>query len=280
MAHRRRRIDQDSIESMISEGFGQGTLINYKPWLQVRDVPSSGVCSRVKGWTTGRVHEFFSQNELRYFYLLDWSMVVVDIREQYPLLPLSETLLLAKELGISHPANPRTQKPIAMTTDFAITVRQSVGVTQQARTIKPKETLSSTRTLEKLEIERCYWQRRGISWGIVTESEIPQTFASNVAWVHPFRDRDTLALSSQQIEAITQLLTQAVVGSSLPLATITTDCDERLGLQAGTSLCVVRHLIATRQWLVDMTQPLQTRAALFVRQLLTAPPNQGMGEVG
>ncbi|XWK90298.1 MAG: hypothetical protein U7127_09685 [Phormidium sp.] len=137
MAHRRRRIDQDSIESMISEGFGQGTLINYKPWLQVRDLPSSGVCSRVKGWTTGRVHEFFSQNELRYFYLLDWSMVVVDIREQYPLLPLEETLLLAKELGISHPANPRTQKPIAMTTDFAITIRQSVGVTQQARTIKP-----------------------------------------------------------------------------------------------------------------------------------------------
>jgi len=111
-----------------------------------------GVSSRVKGWTTDRVHELFSQLELRYFYLLDWSVLVTDIREQYPLLPLEETKEIAHQLNIRHPANPRTKDPIVMTTDFVVTVGQSIGVTEQARTVKPKEKLSSVRVLEKLEI--------------------------------------------------------------------------------------------------------------------------------
>ncbi len=187
MSKRKENSNTTRIEQQIRQGFGQGRGCDYKPWLVVRDVPSVGVSSRVKGWTTDRVHELFSQLELRYFYLLDWSVLVTDIREQYPLLPLEETKEIAHQLNIRHPANPRTKDPIVMTTDFVVTVGQSIGITEQARTVKPKEKLSSVRVLEKLEIERRYWQRRGISWGIVTESEISKVFADNVAWIHPFR---------------------------------------------------------------------------------------------
>lgn len=37
------------------------------------------------------MHHFLSKLETNYFYWLDWSPIVSDIREQYPLLPLEET---------------------------------------------------------------------------------------------------------------------------------------------------------------------------------------------
>jgi hypothetical protein len=88
MGKRKCSSDSAYIKEHIRQGFGQGRGADYKPWLGVRDVPSTGVSSRVKGWTTSRVHEFFSQNELHYFYLLDWSMVVSDIRSSVPVIAI------------------------------------------------------------------------------------------------------------------------------------------------------------------------------------------------
>jgi hypothetical protein len=54
----------------------------------------------------------FSQLEVNYFYALEWSESVTDIREQYPLLPLDETLDIAQACGFTHPKAPRTNQPI------------------------------------------------------------------------------------------------------------------------------------------------------------------------
>jgi hypothetical protein len=280
MVKRKRLLNATNIEEHISQGFGQGRGCDYKPWLVVRDVPSVGVSSRVKGWTTKRVHELFSQLELRYFYLLDWSVLVADIREQYPLLPLEETQEIAQQLNIRHPTNPRTKDPIVMTTDFVVTVGQSIGVTEQARTVKPKEKLSSARVLEKLEIERRYWQNRGISWGIVTENEISKAFADNVAWIHPFRYPSSLSLKEIEIEQISYVLTKQVMQTDTPLAAITTDCDNQLGLPPGTSLCVARHLLASRHWIVDMNRAIQPREKLLLLKVSPQVSELQMGEVG
>ena len=59
-----------------------------------------------------------------------------------------------------------------MTTDFLITITNSGGTTHVARTIKPSKELENERTIEKFEIERSYWEERGIDWGIITEKEI------------------------------------------------------------------------------------------------------------
>jgi len=40
--------------------------------------------------------------EAKYFYLLEWADDVVDIREQFPLLPVSDTELIADEFGFKH----------------------------------------------------------------------------------------------------------------------------------------------------------------------------------
>ncbi len=50
--------------------------------------------------------------ERNYFYLTEFSDAVLDIREQFPLLPQEETIVIAEELGIKHPADPKTGDPI------------------------------------------------------------------------------------------------------------------------------------------------------------------------
>ena len=122
MAGHRILIDQDSVSRFEKAGRGKGTGKDYLPWLRVQDVPSKGLSTRVEGWKTKRIHHFLSQLELLYYYVLEWSRAILDIREQYPLLPLEETISIAQSCGIPHPAHPKTKKPVVFTTDFLLTV--------------------------------------------------------------------------------------------------------------------------------------------------------------
>ncbi|MCK0473828.1 TnsA endonuclease N-terminal domain-containing protein [Alkalihalobacillus sp. APA_J-10(15)] len=106
-------------------------------WLNIQEVSSLGRSTRLKGNKIPRQYEFLSDLERNYFYLFEYPDSVVDIREQYPLLPIEETLLIADELGIKHPKDPKTQEPIVMTTDFVVTTKDKEN-TDVARTIKYK----------------------------------------------------------------------------------------------------------------------------------------------
>ncbi|MBD0345736.1 MAG: TnsA endonuclease N-terminal domain-containing protein [Coleofasciculus sp. Co-bin14] len=281
MAKRKRQTDKTAIDKRISDGRGQGRGSDYKPWLLVQDVPSQGLATRIKGWKTKRVHHLLSNLELNYFYVLEWSPVVFDIREQYPLLPLEETLAIAEQSGIRHPTDPKTKEPVVMTTDFFITVPRSIEVIEQARTLKTAKDLQSKRTVEKLEIERCYWHNRNIDWGIVTEQEIPQALAKNVDWLHAFfRIEDLSPLSETEIRRIATALTLRMAQGNAVLTDLTAECDDKLGLQPGTALSVSRHLIANRRWLVDMNKPIQPNKSLVLLTTPSVEPYRAAGGAG
>lgn len=258
MAKRRRGKGERSIRRSIRDGRGKGRGADYNPWLRIQDVPSRGLVTRIKGWKTGRVHHLLSLLELWYFYVLEWSQKVTDIREQYPLLPLEETLETARRLGVRHPTDPVTQQPIVMTTDFLVTVRRGGSEVDEARTVKCERDLLSKRVLEKLEIERRYWEARGVDWRIVTEKQIPVVLAKNVQWFHQYRDREDFStVSAVEAEQIISVLTQSVTaGGRLPLRAVTLRTDDRLGLEPGTSLSLARHLMACRRWRVSMGTPI------------------------
>ena len=148
----------------------------------------------------------------------------------------------------------------------------------EARTVKFAKDLQSEQTLEKLEIERRYWQIRNIDWGIVTEYEIPEVLARNVEWLHPFLHAENLSpLSEREIFRIATALTLRVAKGNVPLVNITDECDDQLGLSPGTGLSVVRHLIANRQWQTDKNRPLQPSKPLV---LLAAPLVESYRTVG
>jgi hypothetical protein len=179
MAKRRRIIISASgIEKRIKEGRGQGRGPNYLPWLFIHDVPSKGLAWRIKGWKTGRPHHLLSDFEHNYQLIKDWDPSVIDIREQYPLLPLEETLAIAEECNIRHPS-----------------VRHPT--------------------------------KRGVV--------IPEVIIQEAA----------------------AIMTAEVQHSTCSLSQIALECDERLHLQPGTCLTIAYHLLATRQWKIDMQIPIQ-----------------------
>lgn len=99
MAKRHRTWNEQKYRRYIKEGRGQGTLSAYKPWIMIHDFPSLGRVSRVFGNTMGRIHHLLSNMELSYFYILDWSDKVCDIREQYPLFNIAAVLEIADKAG-------------------------------------------------------------------------------------------------------------------------------------------------------------------------------------
>jgi hypothetical protein len=243
-------LTEAGIARHIAKGYGQGAGNAYKPWLEIRHVPSLGKSSRPLGWKTDRIHHFLSQLELRYFYMLEWSDSVIDIQEQFPLLPIGETREIAHMMGVNHPRAPKTEALMVMTTDFLITTKEGTF----ARCIKPAKELESPRTLEKLEIERAYWERKHTDWKIVTEHEIDIQLAKNVEWIHTKRELKNLApLDEADIETIQRALATEL-GRSQPLGKTCREVDKATGYEVGASLSVFRHLLATKTWAVDMSQ--------------------------
>lgn len=270
MAKRNRSTTLSVIERRIKEGRGQGHFADYKPWITVHDVPSRGVVTRILGWKSGRLHHYLSEHfELAHHYQLEWSQVVVDIREQYPLLPLEKTLYIANKLGIKHPTDPKTKHPIVMTTDMLLTVRRDNELEFIAHSIKPTTNLNK-RVLEKLEIERRFFKDAGISWHLITENQINYDLVKNVEWLHSARiieEIDNLVPSA--IRELEPLLFEGIKKREKPLAKTTQEFDQQLGLEPGTCIQVVKHLVANRYWLVDMTkrirptlEPLETERGL------------------
>jgi len=252
MAKRNRTTDESKIQKRIRRKRGEGKGANYLPWLTVQDVPSQGLATRIRGHKTKRIHHLLSKLETDFFCLLEMSSQVIDIREQYPLLPLEETRTIAEICGIRYPTDPKTQRPIVMTTDFLITRLWQGKQVDIARTIKYCQDLASKRTLEKLEIERRYWQSRQVNWGIVTEKELPPVLVQNCRLLRDYLELPEEYLLEHETDAILETLTLKIEhNKNIALRKAALECDCDLGLAKGTSLTVAYHLIATRQWGVD-----------------------------
>lgn len=257
MAKRKR---SPSIEKKLKDGRGQGLGIDYKPWVTIQDVPSLGRATRLKGVKIPRQFEFLSDLERNFFYLLEYSNLEIDIREQYPLLPIEETIIIADELGIKHPTNPKTGEPIVMTTDFLITVIKNQQLQHLARTLKYKDELMNERVLEKFEIERVYWERQDINWGIVTELEIPKDMAHSIAFVHGYADLSVIEgfeeVTAYDIEDMSIYFIKKLLAEDQTVKQISKEFERDFGMVVGCGLSLFKHLIITKAIEVDLLEKL------------------------
>lgn len=250
--------DEQKYKRYLKEGRGQGEGSIYKPWINVQDFPSKGWSTKTPGWKTKRMYQFMSDVELMYFYLLEWADIVTDIREQFPLLDLEETERIAEELGIKHPIDRKTGFPRVLTTDFLITAVVNGKKINIARTVKQFSELDKKRVIEKFEIERRYWTARNIDWGIVTEKEILLTVAKNVEWLHDARELELDSQYNQQdLLNIVSVLKENLLESGKPIHKVLRDLDTEMNMSKGTSLYLLKYLIAHKQILVDMTRKLE-----------------------
>ena len=264
---KRKRIDGSrAIERRLAEGRGQGQGAAYKPYIEIHDLASRGQANRVKSPLHGRTCHLLSLLETDWFYAIHALPGLKDIREQYPLLELDETLAIADQLGIVHPTDPKSQEPCVVTTDFLLTFQDGLREYGRAIAIKPAADLASERVLEKLEIERIYWSARNVDWRILTEKELPRALVKNMRWLLPHLDLPTSGeFTLEQIQRVRSLMEPEFAAGLHSLAAIAAACDDRLGLTPGASLCVARHLIGVGTWAVDLMVEIDPRKPIQLR---------------
>ncbi len=228
-------------------GLGEGK--DYKPWLRVQDVKSKGIRSQIYGRKTQRVHHLLSSIESQLFYISEFSDSVIDIREQFPLLPINYTQKIAQLIGVEHPTHPTSGEPIVITTDFLLTISTEHGIRYQAISVKPEDEVNNQRVLEKIDIERVCWELLNVPFGLFVGNELTRTQSKNIDWATaPFRE-DLMPFSDEQVTAALHTLEigQRFVEDVCDLFTTSdiTSHDE--------SLTLLRYLIASKLIDVDLS---------------------------
>jgi hypothetical protein len=237
--------DQKRLKDKRGEGNGK----TYIPFSQVGDFSSSGESVRVKSTTVGRLHHFHSGIELAAFLIFDWYTTTSDIREQFPI-PLQDSLIICRQLGIKH---PQTKGKLTIaSTDLLLDLK---GGNQLAIAVKPAEALNDKRVLEKLQIEKSYWENKGVKWQLFTEKEVSDGLKENLKWLKPFLDKNI----SDAYEIIgIDVFNLADRFSKFPNNKVAKFCgqlDDQYQLQPGHHVEILRFAVAHRYLLVDINKP-------------------------
>lgn len=268
MAKHRYGFDEAKIARFHKEGRGLGAGKEYKPWLTIQDVPSLGRSSRLPGATTGRLHHLLSDVESSAFLLFDWEEAVTDIREQYPL-DRDETRRIAAEMGVPHPKDRKSGAELVMTTDLLVDMTRQGTSVLLPRAVKPASELGDRRTLEKLEIERRYWNGKGADWGLITEREYLKQRVENLRWMAEMRSLAELEAPYPHYwdDRCQRLLAVLKVAQGMAIDTVFSQLETEHGFGSGEALTALRHLLAIKRIGINLDEEFNTAAPVAVLTL-------------
>lgn len=244
----------------------------YRPWVTVRQSRTHGQGQIIDSYKTGRLHHLLSRGELRAFLHLERDKHVVDILEQYPL-PITQTMELATQLNILHPGNYKERHKHdwripakTMTTDFLVIRKNGSKHEFQpysfkyAASLDPNETSRAavTRTLAKLELEKAFWQTRGLDLIIATERNFDKTVAYNLTYLRECFYYNHMLDVSEELNAVVvyqyKYFLQKYPESSLKTQSLRVT--EELNISPFQALCLFQRAAYQGYLPVDLTQPI------------------------
>lgn len=192
---------------------------------------------------------FFSDLEQEYYYLLSWQDDVIDIREQYPLFPVSDTERIAEELGVKHPQNIGLGNSAVMSTDFLIISQSDNKTVLRARAVKYQKELEKPRTREKLAIERAYWEERDVEWRVVTEKSFNRTISKNIKRLegYYFDPFESICSSDEKFRYVNELMITLIEQQQDSIRNICWQLDQKHNLIDGSFLSLFHHLTARKE---------------------------------
>ncbi|WP_189438629.1 TnsA endonuclease N-terminal domain-containing protein [Pseudovibrio japonicus] len=182
----------------------------------------------------------------------------MDIREQFPLLPLDQTLRIASCLDLKHPLVVSTKHPNVMTTDFLLTCQRDGQLSYEAVCVKPAEELTNQRTAEKIDIERVFWELLGVRFRIFVLTKRLKMQAANIKWAtwplrHGHYDNEFLDRAVQLVELGPQLRTN-----------LCSRFVDHLDVQLDDAINVMRALIGSKRVHLDSRQDWQEADAFEI----------------
>ena len=155
----------------------------YKSAIKVSDFSSKGTVSRIFSKKTGRIHHLLSVLETNVFTLLDFNKNVIDIKEHYELCDVRE---LIDDLDIDFSRfKDKSKNDYKISTSFLITLKNNKKL---AISCKNYSELYKNNVQLYLEIQRRYWERKNIEWGIITNKDINEIRLKNIKWLNLSKD--------------------------------------------------------------------------------------------
>jgi hypothetical protein len=206
--------------------------------------------------------------------LLEWEDDVLDIREHYPLFNCEEVIQNKAGLNFDLFKDKDTGTPYILSTSFLITLKKTNGkIAYVARSLKADYELERKTALERLEIERRYWQSQNIDWGIVTQKEIPVVKAKNIEWIHSsLYPADERGFTDEEVDYYCNAFIEKLAGSNTSIRNFTVQFDRLFNLDAGTGVYIFKRLIALKRIMVDMNKKIDlndsTQSIEIIKQSL------------
>lgn len=250
------------LRARIRRGRGVGEGSSYKPWLDVRDVPSRGTSSIVQGTRVDRPHSLLSENETIYFYLIERKQGTADIREQWPILDIDRTLELCQIYGVHH--QYRASYPEPFTIDFLITTNLGGKRTYRAASVKTAEDARDPEVRVRLMIENVWCREQGIPWTLIDTSTFNKTLLANLrfmrAWFrhgyHP--ELGSVQQFSQQFAAS--------YARNIPLKELIRHIANRLRKPEALATDEFRYCVWADFIKISLTQPLALNKPLALQE--------------
>lgn len=238
MTDTNKRIDPSHEKRLKARGKGVGKA--YEPFIKVHEVSSQGESVRIRSASVGRVHHLLSGIELFAFLVFDQFEKTIDIREQYPL-PIEDSLDICARLGIRHPQIRGLLNVVS--TDLLIDLSSGK---QLAIAVKPSSELAKPRVIDKLQIEKSFWEARGVEWRIFTEREITDGMRENLLWIQPYLNPDMTDHQELSVAEVRDLLHRLETHPRTKTTRLCAKLDDQYGLEPGFHLSTLRHAVAFR----------------------------------
>jgi len=234
-------VDPKDEKKLKTRGAGSGQY--YEPFIKVHELSSTGESYRIRGRNTTRVHHLLSRIEYSAFLVFDRYHLTYDIKEQFPL-PIADTLSICSRLGIKHPQIRNKLK--AVTTDLVVELKGKPSI---AIAVKYASDLDNARNLEKLQIEKLYWEELGYDWKLFTDKDIPAIVKENLEWLHAANRNSHDLYEELSLDDISTVISR-LSDSDKKLATVCAAMDDQYECTAGFHIGVIRNAAAAN--LIDV----------------------------
>lgn len=276
MARGGRQWKDSTLKRFLDEGRGQGEE-DYKPWLKVSDISSRGRVTRLHSKKLNRTIHLLTDSQTRYFYLLEFDDRVVSVKEQYPILNIADIMDQLDESLVKRLKN-RDGTPHVLVTTFLITAKDEKGqLHTYARSIKDRDELGKKNVLERLEIQRRWYESQNVEYAIVTPEEIPYQRSRNIEWVLPALHIEDAGLTEQEAQYFSTYIIEALHSKKESVKGILDMFEHEMKLEAGLGVFLFRYLIASKQIKIDFDQEINVNHS--PEQMgLTVSRNMGVGQ--
>lgn len=263
---------QKKLNEQIRLGFGQGHGSSYQPWLKVRRKNSSPSSNQVVAWMPplGRTAHYFSRGEYHTALVLLW-LGVSDLREQFPLWPMPHPnpleeaigaenmefswsrglLQIASEAGINHGVEFGTIIPYVATIDLLAMVFFDDGPRLIGISSKPIEYPDEEvklRTLERLELERRYFNDIDAGYFVTSAAIVPGLMASQLEW---WMDASILNQSPDLIPLIDCFADRVNQYKDQSISEVVTETSQYLSISLDAAWTLFKHCAWTQKIDID-----------------------------